>query len=63
MSYDRASVRAVLDRVKAEGRTSLTPAECRNALRGVRNPAAERGDRDFRARRPRVSPAKSVFRS
>src|SRR5580698_490292 len=29
MSYDRASVRAVLDRVKAEGRTSLSPAECR----------------------------------
>src|SRR5580658_8441032 len=29
MSYDRASVRAVLDRVKTEGRTSLTPSECR----------------------------------
>ena len=29
MSYDRASVRAVLDRVKAEGRGSLNPAECR----------------------------------
>ena len=29
MSYDRASVRAVLDKVKADGRTSLTPAECR----------------------------------
>jgi acetyl coenzyme A synthetase (ADP forming)-like protein len=29
MSYDRASVRAVLDRVKAEGRTSLSPVECR----------------------------------
>jgi acetyl coenzyme A synthetase (ADP forming)-like protein len=28
MVYDRASVRAVLDQVKAEGRTSLTPAEC-----------------------------------
>ncbi len=27
MSYDRASVRGVLDKVKAEGRTSLTPAE------------------------------------
>ena len=27
MSYDRASVRGVLDEVKAEGRTSLTPAE------------------------------------
>src|SRR6202050_3037738 len=29
MSYDRASVRAVLDRVKAEGRPPLTPPECR----------------------------------
>ena len=29
MSYDRASVRGVLDRVKAEGRTSLTPIECK----------------------------------
>ena len=29
MSYDRASVRGVLDKVKAEGRTSLTPAECK----------------------------------
>jgi len=29
MSYDRAAVRAVLDKVKADGRTSLTPAECR----------------------------------
>src|ERR1700691_3716962 len=28
MSYDRASVRAVLDRVKADGRGSLNPAEC-----------------------------------
>jgi acetyl coenzyme A synthetase (ADP forming)-like protein len=28
MNYDRASVRGVLDRVKAAGRTSLTPAEC-----------------------------------
>jgi acetyl coenzyme A synthetase (ADP forming)-like protein len=28
MSYDRASVRGVLDKVKAEGRTSLSPAEC-----------------------------------
>ncbi len=27
MSYDRAPVRAVLDQVKADGRTSLTPAE------------------------------------
>ena len=29
MSYDRASVRGVLAKVKAEGRTSLTPAECK----------------------------------
>jgi acyl-CoA synthetase (NDP forming) len=28
MSYDRASARAVLDRVKADGRKSLNPAEC-----------------------------------
>src|ERR1700691_4620153 len=28
MSYDRASVRAVLDRVKADRRGSLNPAEC-----------------------------------
>jgi acetyl coenzyme A synthetase (ADP forming)-like protein len=29
MSYDGASVRGVLDKVKAEGRISLTPAECK----------------------------------
>ena len=28
MSYDRAAVRAVLDRVKTDGRKSLNPAEC-----------------------------------
>ena len=47
MSYDRASVRAVLDKVKAEGRTSLTPAECTIAVRRVRDPTAQRGDREL----------------
>ena len=43
MSYDRASVREVLDKVKAEGRASLTPSECKTlcAAYGIR--AAERG--------------------
>jgi acetyl coenzyme A synthetase (ADP forming)-like protein len=33
MSNDRASVRKVLDRVKAEGRTALSPAECETLCR------------------------------
>src|ERR1700726_3531597 len=40
MSNERASVRAVLDKVKAEGRTSLTPAECQTlcATYGIAQP-------------------------
>ncbi len=43
MSYDRASVRAVLDKVKAEGRASLTPSECKTlcASYGIAQPKEE----------------------
>src|SRR5580700_3396178 len=43
MTYDRASVRAVLDKVKAEGRASLTPSECKTlcAAYGIAQPKEE----------------------
>ncbi|HLI81130.1 MAG TPA: acetate--CoA ligase family protein [Candidatus Binataceae bacterium] len=43
MSYEGASVRAVLDKVKAERRTSLIPAECKTlcAAYGIAQPKEE----------------------
>ena len=43
MSNERAPVRAVLDKVKAEGRTSLTPAECQTLCAAYGIPQPQEG--------------------
>ena len=37
MSHDQAAVRAVLDQVRADGRSALTAQEGQAGLRGVRH--------------------------
>ncbi len=61
MSYDQASVRQVLDRVKAERRTSLTPAESKILCDAYGIPLPQRSDRGFAARKRRDWPTEIGF--